>query len=462
MRWLVRAFLFAFLSGLSANAAAEDACPRSGTLGVSRTVEIDTTGGPGFGMEHYKAYDFLQDKEVVLTFDDGPQKYSTEAVLKALADECTKATFFSIGKMALGYPEIIREVSKAGHTVGTHTWSHKAIAKLKTFDDGKAEIERGVSAVHRAVGGPIAPFFRFPTLVDTQEAVAYLGKRNIAMFSTDIDSIDYKPQTVDHLVKSVMAKLDKRGKGIILMHDIHKRTAQALPIILSQLKAKGYKIVHMTAKAPVVTLAEYDEAIEKEAKGLPQVGAERPMSSVVKTVGGTAPKDDAASAAASDTAEPEGLPSSPSEESAHVPAGDGSASTPLPAFPSASAPAAKPGATPETPPGSVAPPGTGKQSANERPSAASGNLESATSSTATPTVQSALPSAASTTVSATPTAPASRPSMTTASVVRTVSGNEETKPATTSEPAAKSEAVQRPHKSLMERAKETWKLWFGE
>jgi peptidoglycan/xylan/chitin deacetylase (PgdA/CDA1 family) len=462
MRWLVRAFFFAFLSGLSVNAAAEDACPRSGTLGVSRTVEIDTTGGPGFGMEHYKAYDFLQDKEVVLTFDDGPQKYSTEAVLKALADECTKATFFSIGKMALGYPEIIREVSKAGHTVGTHTWSHKAIAKLKTFDDGKAEIERGVSAVHRAVGGPIAPFFRFPTLVDTQEAVAYLGKRNIAMFSTDIDSIDYKPQTVDHLVKSVMAKLDKRGKGIVLMHDIHKRTAQALPIILSQLKAKGYKIVHMTAKAPVVTLAEYDEAIEKEAKGLPQVGAERPMSSVVKTVGGTAPKDDAASAAASDTAEPEGLPSSPSEESAHVPAGDGSASTPLPAFPSASAPAAKPGATPETPPGSVAPPGTGKQSANERPSAASGNLESATSSTATPTVQSALPSAASTTVSATPTAPASRPSMTTASVVRTVSGNEETKPATTSEPAAKSEALQRPHKSLMERAKETWKLWFGE
>lgn len=450
MRWLVRAFLFAFLSGLSVNAAAEDACPRSGTLGVSRTVEIDTTGGPGFGMEHYKAYDFLQDKEVVLTFDDGPQKYSTEAVLKALAGECVKATFFSIGKMALGYPEIIREVSKAGHTVGTHTWSHKAIAKLKTFDDGKEEIERGVSAVHRAVGGPIAPFFRFPTLVDTQEAVAYLGKRNIAMFSTDIDSIDYKPQTVDHLVKSVMAKLDKRGKGIILMHDIHKRTAQALPIILSQLKAKGYKIVHMTAKAPVVTLAEYDEAIEKEAKGLPQVGAERPMSSVVKTVGGAAPKEEATSSAASDATEPEGMPSPPSEESAHAPIGDGSASAPLPAFPSASAPAAKPGATPETPPDSGEPSGSGKHSANEPPSAASGNLESATASTAP------------TTVSATATAPASPRSTITAYVVRTVSGNEETKPAATSEPAAKSEAPQRPHKSLMERAKETWKLWFGE
>jgi peptidoglycan/xylan/chitin deacetylase (PgdA/CDA1 family) len=428
-------------------ASAEDACPRSGTLGVSRTVEIDTTGGPGFGMEHYKAYDFLQDKEVVLTFDDGPQKYSTEAVLKALADECVKATFFSIGKMALGYPEIIREVSKAGHTIGTHTWSHKAIGKLKTFDDGKAEIERGVSAVHRAVGGPIAPFFRFPTLVDTQEAVAYLGKRNIAMFSTDIDSVDYKPQTVDHLIKSVMAKLDKRGKGIILMHDIHKRTAQALPIILAQLKAKGYKIVHMTAKAPVVTLAEFDEAIEKEAKGLPQVGAERPMSSVVKTVGGAAPKDDGAG----DATEPEGMPAPPAEGSAHASGSEGSASAPLPAFPSATSPAEKSTVAPEAPP----PPG--KQSSNEPSSPASGNSGTATSSAAAPAAPQTPPPAAPVAPSA--TAPASPPSMTTASVVRTVSGNGETRPAAPAEPVAKSEA---PHKSLMERAKETWKLWFGE
>ena len=177
-------FLTALLGVPLAHAADEGTCPRAGTLGVSRTVEIDTTGGPGFGMEHYKAYDFLQDKEVVLTFDDGPQKYTTEAVLKALADECVKATFFSIGKMALGYPEIIREVSKAGHTVGTHTWSHKAIAKLKTFDEAKDEIERGVSAVHRAVGGPIAPFFRFPTLVDTP------GSRRLSRQAQHRDILD--------------------------------------------------------------------------------------------------------------------------------------------------------------------------------------------------------------------------------------------------------------------------------
>lgn len=438
MRWLVRGCVFALLSGVSVAASAEDACPKAGTLGVSRTVEIDTTGGPGFGMEHYKAYDFLQDKEVVLTFDDGPQKYSTEAVLKALADECVKATFFSIGKMALGYPEIIREVSKAGHTVGTHTWSHKAIAKAKTFEEGRAEIERGISGVHRAVGGPIAPFFRFPTLVDTPEAVAYLGKRNIAMFSTDIDSIDYKPQTVDHLVKSVIAKLDKRGKGIILMHDIHKRTAQALPLILAQLKAKGYKIVHLTAKAPVVTLAEFDETIEKEAKGLPQVGAERPMSSVVKTVGATSPADDAASGAS----EPEGMPAPPVEDSAHAP---------LPAFPAASSPAEK-SASPEASPPSGTTSAPGKQSSNEPPSASS--------SAGTQAAQTTQPAAAP--VASSGTAAASPPSMTTASVVRTVSGNGEAEPAAATEPPAKDAAPAAPHKSLMERAKETWKLWFGE
>ena len=167
----------------------------------------------------------------MLTFDDGPQKFSTEMVLAALAEQCVKATFFSIGKMALGYPEIIREVAKAGHTIGTHTWSHQSFPKL-TFEGWKDEMERGVSGVKRAVGGPIAPFFRYPTLKDTPESIAYLGTRNISMFSTDIDSFDFKIQSTESLAKSVLDKLDKAGKGIVLMHDIHKHTAKAVPAIL--------------------------------------------------------------------------------------------------------------------------------------------------------------------------------------------------------------------------------------
>jgi peptidoglycan/xylan/chitin deacetylase (PgdA/CDA1 family) len=294
MRVVVIAALFVAAVPVFSNTAraASPGCANANALGVGRTVEIDTTGGPGFGFEHYKAFDFLQAKEVVLTFDDGPQKFATEGVLAALAAECTKATFFTIGKMALGYPEILRLVATGGHTIGTHTWSHKAIAKLKTFEEGRDEIERGVSAVRRAAGVPISPFFRFPTLRDTPEAVAHLGKRNMAMFSTDIDSFDFKLQPPDKLVQSVMEKLEKKGKGILLFHDIHKNTAHALPLLLTALKAKGYKVVHLTAKAPVETLAEFDALIEKDAKGLPQAGAERPTSSVVRTIDGDAPAEE--------------------------------------------------------------------------------------------------------------------------------------------------------------------------
>ncbi len=67
------------------------ACDKPDGMGLARTVEIDTTGGPAFGTEHFKQYDFLRDKEVVLTFDDGPWPENTPAVIKALTDMCVKA-----------------------------------------------------------------------------------------------------------------------------------------------------------------------------------------------------------------------------------------------------------------------------------------------------------------------------------------------------------------------------------
>src|SRR6476661_7296720 len=99
-------------------------CPNPNALGIARTVEVDTTGGPGFGFEQYKAHDFLVLNEVVLTFDDGPWPGNTPAVLAALAHHCTKATFFPVGKHALWHPEILKQVAAAGHTIGGHTWSH--------------------------------------------------------------------------------------------------------------------------------------------------------------------------------------------------------------------------------------------------------------------------------------------------------------------------------------------------
>src|SRR6266567_1360188 len=141
-------------------------------LGLTRIVEVDTTGGPGFGFEHFKEHDFLRPKEVVLTFDDGPWPNNTPAVLAALAAHCIKATFFPIGKHAI--------------------W-HR-------------EIQMGASAVHMAVAGPTAPFFRFPALRHPPEMVTYLGQRNIAIFSCDMDSFDFTMRKPEQVIRSVMSK----------------------------------------------------------------------------------------------------------------------------------------------------------------------------------------------------------------------------------------------------------------
>src|SRR6516164_7385209 len=268
-------------------------CSNPNALGISRVVEIDTTGGPGFGFEHFKSHDFLREGEVVLTFDDGPWPKNTPAVLAALAAHCTKAIFFPIGLHATYEPGILKQVAAAGHAVGSHTWCHQDLSKTKghcnvngkvqTVEyNPKDEIEMGISAVHWAVGGPTAPYFRFPALRQPQELIDYLGKRNIAIFSTDMDSFDFKMRKPEQVRQSVMEKLKKHGKGIVLVHDFQHATAEAAMDLLNDLKAGGYKIVFMKPKFAVSTIASYDEAILKQVKG-PMTDT-RPTSSVVRTI----------------------------------------------------------------------------------------------------------------------------------------------------------------------------------
>ena len=263
--------------GTSAN------CKNPDALGVERVVQIDTTGAPGFGFQNFKAYDFLRDHEVVLTFDDGPWPGNTERVLQALADQCTKAMFFPIGKHAGWHPEILKKVIAAGHTVGSHTWSHKDLTKL-SFDEAKAEVEMGIAAVSVSAGDkPIAPFFRFPALRNPPDVVKYLATRNVAIMSTDWDTFDFKMRRPEQVVKSVAERLTKHGKGIILMHDFQHATSEAVPEILAWLKKNNFKIVQMVASKPLEPLPEYVKIVDKELGG----GLEeaRPMSSVIKTIG---------------------------------------------------------------------------------------------------------------------------------------------------------------------------------
>ena len=233
-------------------------------LGVSRTVVIDTARSPHFGAQ-YKSPPLLADGEVVLTFDDGPSRIHTRPILAALAAHCTKATFFMLGQMALADPQLVKEVAQQGHTIAIHTWSHANLQSAPQ-DKGLDEIEMGFSAVQQALGKPVAPFFRFPYLRDTPFTLAHLRSRQVAVFGIDVDSRDFETKEAPKVYERVMRDVVSRRKAIILFHDIHASTARALPRILDELKSRGFRVVHVTPKAPAETLAAYDARAQQVAE----------------------------------------------------------------------------------------------------------------------------------------------------------------------------------------------------
>jgi peptidoglycan-N-acetylglucosamine deacetylase len=245
---LLSAIAFALVC---ASGAADAACPAGG-LGVGRIVNIDTSNGPLFGditKQPHQA-NFLKPKEVVLTFDDGPLPWITKSILDTLDRYCTKATFFSVGRMAIAYPDTTREIQHRGHSLGTHTWSHPMTMRRMPIEQSSAEIERGFAAVAAAAGGPIAPFFRFPGLSDSGPMLTHLQQRHVAAFTVDVVSNDSFISSVERLTSETIAKVEARQGGIMLFHDIKAVTAKALPGILAELQRRGYRVVHMTAKAP--------------------------------------------------------------------------------------------------------------------------------------------------------------------------------------------------------------------
>jgi len=258
--------------------AKSDRCANANALGVSRTIELDASGGPHFGEQQYTGNDLLEDGEVVLTFDDGPLRRYTRAVLKALDRHCTKALFFTVGRMAVADPGMLREVAAHGHTIGHHSWSHRNQGR-SGMANAIAEFELGVSAVEAVIDRPSAPFFRFPYLSDPQAMQNYLGERNFGIFSIDIDSHDWRTRSTKRVHRAVMSKLKKRGKGIILFHDIQKSTAGGLSRLLDDMKRSGYRIVHFAPAAGAKSLPEYD----KEARILLKTRSWKRRARPIKT-----------------------------------------------------------------------------------------------------------------------------------------------------------------------------------
>ena len=211
-------------------------------LGTARTITLKREGAL-YGTHQHTALP-LAKGEVVLTFDDGPSTEYTPMVLKALADQCAKATFFMEGRHLRQSPALARQVVDAGHSAGIHSDTHPHLAALgaeQQLDDLRLS-----RAAYKAVFGAETPAYRFPFLEETPTLLDALKAANITVASIDLGINDWIPEdTTEILTQRLRESLDKAGRGIILMHDANGPTAKALPTLLAVLKDKGYKVVHL-------------------------------------------------------------------------------------------------------------------------------------------------------------------------------------------------------------------------
>jgi peptidoglycan/xylan/chitin deacetylase (PgdA/CDA1 family) len=201
---------------------------------------------------------------VVLTFDDGPHPTNTKMILDTLDKHCVKATFFTVGRMALFSAKVLKLAAKRGHTIASHTWSHPRDLSKMPVEEAKLEIEKGFVATSHALGEPIAPFFRYPGLNDSPEINAYLATRDISVWSVDVVSGDTTSgMTPEQLFHDTLERLRKMGRGVVLFHDLKAVTAEILDSFLTTLKAEGFKIVHIVSNSAYKANPEMVAQIEK-------------------------------------------------------------------------------------------------------------------------------------------------------------------------------------------------------
>jgi peptidoglycan/xylan/chitin deacetylase (PgdA/CDA1 family) len=184
---------------------------------------------------------------VVLTFDDGPLPPYTARILEILASECVKANYFVVGRMARGYPDLMRRIHADGHVIGTHSENHPLTFDRMKPADYRSEVEQGIASIEAVLGSAdaVAPFFRIPGLKRADGVEHYLQSRGLVTWSADVTGDDWRHINASEVVRRVMNRLEEKGKGIVLLHDIQPATALGLSALLRQLKARGYRIVQV-------------------------------------------------------------------------------------------------------------------------------------------------------------------------------------------------------------------------
>jgi peptidoglycan-N-acetylglucosamine deacetylase len=233
------------------------ACPGNpNALGTSRVVQVPFEEYPRVGRMQYPQTLPLADKEVVLTFDDGPLPPYSNQILDILAAECVKVTYFMVGTMARAYPAVVRRAYEEGHTIGTHSDRHPTRIGTLPLDRMQQEIDGGIADVSAALGDAkyLAPFFRIPGLDRSEALESQLADRSLVVFSSDTVADDWHHAiTPNQIISLALSRLEARGKGILLLHDIHPKTVAALPGLLKALKDNGFRVVQAVPSAAYLT-----------------------------------------------------------------------------------------------------------------------------------------------------------------------------------------------------------------
>jgi peptidoglycan/xylan/chitin deacetylase (PgdA/CDA1 family) len=250
IRLIAIALIAALAPVLAPPAARAEPCPGNpDALGTERVMTVDARITPRVGRKHFPETLPLRDKELVLTFDDGPWPTTTPKVLAALKAECVRATFFLLGRNTDAHPQIARRALAEGHSIGHHTYSHPLLNGMP-LDKAEAEINRGISRDELAINGtsrpdPTTPFFRFPGFASSQALLDRMQDRGIVVFGADVWASDWLAMTPEAELQLLLTRIAHIGRGIVLLHDTKAQTAKMLPALLRELKKRGYRIVHV-------------------------------------------------------------------------------------------------------------------------------------------------------------------------------------------------------------------------
>jgi peptidoglycan-N-acetylglucosamine deacetylase len=235
---------------LALTAASAESCPGNPqALGTARVIEVDAKAEPRIGRKQFPSTLPLHDKELVLTFDDGPWPGTTARVLDALKHECVRATFFLLGRNTAAHPELARRTLAEGHSIGHHSYSHPILSRMP-LARAESDVDRGIAADELALYGgrrtqPTTPFFRFPGFASNTTLLDRMSERGLVVFGADVWASDWVTMTPERELHLVLSRIGQVGRGIVLFHDTKAQTAQMLPAFLRELKKRGYRIVHV-------------------------------------------------------------------------------------------------------------------------------------------------------------------------------------------------------------------------